>query len=86
MSININNFINVSIATTPTSITARNVCVIAIFTKEPANIPINQYVVYRSSETAANDFGIDSITYKMINAIFSQSPNILTGDGYVLAL
>ena len=84
MSININNFINVSIATTPTSITARNVCVIAIFTKEPSNIPINQYVIYRSSETAANDFGIDSETYKMINAIFSQSPNILTGDGYVV--
>ena len=84
MSININNFINVSIATTPTSITARNVCVIAIFTKEPSNIPINQYVIYRSSETVANDFGIDSETYKMINAIFSQSPNILTGDGYVV--
>lgn len=84
MSININNFINVSIATTPTSITARNVCVIAIFTKESSNIPINQYVIYRSSEIAANDFGIDSETYKMINAIFSQSPNILTGDGYVV--
>lgn len=82
--INISNFINVSLATAPTSITARNVSVVALFTKEPANIPINNYVIYRSPETAANDFGIDSETYKMINAIFSQQPNILTGDGYVV--
>lgn len=84
MSININNFINVSIAATPTSITTRNVCVIAIFTKEKANVPIDQYIIYKDSELAANDFGINSNTYKMINAIFSQSPNILTGNGYVI--
>ena len=84
MAININNFINVSLATAPTSITARNVCVTAIFTKEAANTPINNYVIYRSADTAANDWGIDSETYKMVNAIFSQQPNILTGDGYVV--
>lgn len=84
MSIDISNFINISIATTPTSMNERNVGVIALFTKEPANIPINNYVIYKSPSVCANDFGIDSMTYKMVNAIFSQSPNILNANGYVM--
>ncbi len=84
MAININNYINVSLSTAPTSITARNVCVIGVFTKEPANVPINNYVVYKASEACGNDFGIDSKTFKVVNSIFSQSPNILAGDGYVM--
>jgi len=86
MTIDLNNYINVSISKTPSSITERNVSVITVFTKEEANIPINKYVIYKSPTNAANDFGIDSETYKVVNAIFSQSPNILAADGYVVVI
>lgn len=84
MAISLSNFINVSIAKNPTSINERNISVIALFTKEEINKPINNYVIYKSPNQAMLDFGVDSITYKMVNSIFSQSPNILANNGYVV--
>lgn len=86
MTIDLSNYVSVSVSKTPSSITERNVSVIAVFTKEEANIPINKYVIYKSPSNVANDFGIDSETYKIVNAIFSQSPNILSANGYVVVI
>lgn len=82
--VDISNIINVSISTAPQGLTTKNVNVIAIFTKETPLFPINNYVIYKSPTPCANDFGINSTTYSMVNTIFSQNLNILAGGGYVV--
>lgn len=82
--IDISNYVTVSISKAPTSISERNVSIIALFTKETANVPMGDYVIYKNPTSAGNDWGVNSETYKMINAIFSQQPNILLANGYVI--
>jgi hypothetical protein len=81
--ISINNFVEVTIAKTQASLRERNVNTIGIFTKDANINPIGDYVVYKDSGQALKDWEIDSITYKAINSIFSQSPNVNTGNGKV---
>lgn len=84
MTVSINNFIDIQISKSPTSINERNVGVIGIFTDEEYNTPFGNYKIYKSPEDCGVDFGIDSKTYKMVNSIFTQSPNILNANGYVV--
>jgi hypothetical protein len=79
-SLPLSNIINVTITTTPQGISARNVNRLALFTTdEPDNI--NPYGIYVSAAQVAADYGTDSETASMANAIFAQNPNILSGSG-----
>lgn len=51
---------------------------------EPVNTLGGDYIISRTYSTVANAFGTNSTTAKMTSAIFSQTPNILNGDGYVV--
>jgi len=42
------------------------------------------YLLTRSATNAYNYFGTESETAKMVSAIFSQNPNILNADGYIV--
>lgn len=42
------------------------------------------YLLTRNATNAYNYFGTESTTAKMVSAIFSQNPNILNADGYVV--
>lgn len=44
----------------------------------------DDYVIARTATTITNMYGTDSVTSKMVNAIFSQNPNVLANDGYVI--
>lgn len=83
-SLNITNVVTISVSTPPAGIAAYQVNNLAIFTKEE---PVNEAVtfaapgVYRSPTDVLNDWGAESEVYAMANAIFSQSPNILNGNG-----
>ena len=41
----------------------------------------DKYRVYYSASSVAEDFGSDSLTYKMALGVFSQAPNILSNSG-----
>lgn len=74
--------INVSISATPSGLADFNVNSIAIFSNETANFP-ESYRAYITPSAVEADFGTDSLTYEMANALFTPSPNFRTGGGYL---
>lgn len=81
----LSNVINVTITTTPQGLTAKNVNSLALFTTElPSNSDI--YNIYVSASSVASAFGSGSITAAMANAIFAQTPNILSGGGRLVVI
>lgn len=81
----VSNIINVSITNTPQGLTERNVNSLALFTNEPSG-SIDPYGIYISASQVAEDYGTDSVTAEMANAIFSQSPNLRTGNGRLVII
>ena len=82
--IDISNIINVSISSAPQLLSSDNVNVIGILTKETPLYPINNYAIYKNPNSCMQDWGIDSMTYRMVNNIFSQNLNVLAGNGFVV--
>ncbi len=79
------NIINVTITDTPSGLTEKNVNSLALFTTErPSNL--NPFGIYISASQVATDFGTNSVTAQMANAVFSQTPNILSGDGRLVII
>ena len=72
--------INVSLAMTPTGLADFNTNSIAIFSNEAADFS-EPYQAYITSSAVASDFGSNSLTYKMANALFTPVPNFRTGGG-----
>ncbi len=81
----ITNIINVSVSNLPSGVTSPNVNNLALFTNEaPPNG--NTYFQYLNAAQVATDFGTNSVTAAMANAIFSQAPNILSGNGSLIVI
>lgn len=78
----LNYTISVSLAATPSGLADFNTNSIAIFTNETAGFSEN-YQAYITPSGVKNDFGADSLTYKMANALFTPVPNFRTGGGYL---
>lgn len=74
--------IYVSLAMTPTGLADYNTNSIAIFSNEAAGFS-EPYQAYITSSAVASDFGTNSLTYKMANALFTPVPNFRTGGGYL---
>lgn len=74
--------INVSLTSTPTGLADFNTNSIAIFSNEPTGI-LESYQAYISPNAVSTDWGSDSLTYKMANALFTPVPNFRTGGGYL---
>lgn len=72
--------INVSLAMTPSGLADFNTNSIAIFSNETAGFS-EPYQAYITPSAVASDFGSDSLTYKMANALYSPVPNFRTGEG-----
>lgn len=77
------NTVNVNLGSTPQGLSAFVVANIGLFTHEAANFA-DEYRVYVSPSAVAVDFGSDSLTAKMANAIFAQSPNLRSGTGSLI--
>ena len=82
-SISISNYVNVVTSITPAGLPQFNANVIGFFTTESfiggnQNDPFREY---RNAESVIQDFGTNSITARLSNKIFSQSPNINSGGG-----
>lgn len=74
--------INVSLSQTPTGLADFNTNSIAIFTNETPGFA-ESYQAYITPSAVAQDFGTDSLTYKMAKALFTPVPNFRTGGGYL---
>lgn len=81
--INYANTINVNVSGTPQGMTGFVTANIGLFTNEVAGFA-DEYKVYVNASSVAEDFGSDSLTYKMANAIFAQSPNLRSGSGSLI--
>lgn len=87
MDLNINNVINISVSQPGQGIGRYNTSNLALFSNEiPENFGADTYRIYLSPIEVADDFGTDSITYKLANDIFSQQPNILANSGYLVVI
>lgn len=88
MQLELTNVINISVSQSQSGIGQYNTSNLAIFTDE---IPANSfgtagYALYLAPTQVGTDFGSNSKTYAMANAIFSQQPNILAGGGYLAVI
>ncbi len=81
----VSNVINVTVANTPSGLLTPNVNSLALFTNESPNNN-NVYGIYQSATAVATDYGTNSVTAAMANAIFAQAPNILAGDGQLVII
>lgn len=72
--------VNVSLSATPSGLADFNTNSIAIFSNETATFS-EPYRAYMTPASVAQDFGTESLTYKMANALFNPVPNFRTGSG-----
>lgn len=84
----ISEVINITVSETPQGAGIPNVNSLGLFTTEA---PINPatygaFGIFISSSAVASAFGTNSKTAAMANAIFSQVPNILSGDGQLVVI
>lgn len=86
ISIDISNFINTSINTSPQGLANYTVNNLAIFTKETSIETIDTYAIYINPSTVAKDWGTESEVYKQASAIFSQSPSLRNGSGCLIVI
>jgi len=80
--------VNVSVATPQTGATEYNTSNIAIFSRDSygPTFGTGSYKIYLSASQVATDFGSSSATYLMALQIFSQQPNILNNQGYLVVI
>lgn len=88
MQLELTNVINISVSAAQTGINNYNTSNLAIFSDEtPANsFGTLGYALYVSPTQVGVDFGTSSKTFAMANAIFSQQPNILVGNGQLVII
>lgn len=82
------NTVTVSVSATPKGASAFNTANLALFTHEAYGDDFGDdgYKIYLTGSEVATDFGTDSMTAKMGNVVFAQSPNILTPGGYFVVI
>lgn len=83
------NIVNISVSQAQAGVGDYNTSNLAIFTPEPfdsGSFGALGYKQYTGPTEVGEDFGTDSQTYAMANAIFSQKPNILQGNGQLVII
>lgn len=84
--LNLSNIVDVSVNQAPAGLSDFQVNNLLILTKEiPINAPANgSFTAYLSPSDVAADWGTASEAYQMAVLIFSQTPNILSGNGQLI--
>ena len=75
--------INVSVSTTPTGLGEYNTNTVCLLTNEQP-LSVNPYIWAVNTQDAINEYGINSLTAKMVQSLFTPVPNLRTGNGQVL--
>ena len=85
--LSLSNVIDVSLVPTASGLSEFKTSNVLLLSTE---IPVEafeqdeEFRVYRGPVAVNKDFGVDSLTAKMANAIFSQAPNILSNSGVLI--
>lgn len=85
----LSNVINISVSEQGAGLSEYNTSNLALFTDEQPGgdfVPADGYAIYFSPTQVGVDFGTSSETYAMANRIFSQQPNILANNGYLVVI
>lgn len=84
--VDIVNIVNVSIAAQGRKLGFYNVNNVMLLSHETpiADFGTDKYRAYVSANAVKEDFGSNSMTYKMALAAFAQTPNMLAGNGQLL--
>lgn len=75
--------INVSVSTTPSGLGEYNTNTVCLFTNE-SPLSIKPYIWAVNAQDVINEYGTNSLTAKMAQALFTPVPNLRTGNGQVL--
>lgn len=88
MDLSISNVINVSVSAAGKGAGEYNTSNVALFTRDTPGGGFGSlgYGIYLGPEQVGVDFGTSSETYKMAVAVFSQQPNILANNGYLVII
>lgn len=79
--INISNVINVSVLAPPAGLAPYSQNNLLCLTEDVPVASLGDVTAYSSAQDVAADWGVESNVYKAAAAVFSQSPNIITGGG-----
>ena len=83
--LSLSNVINVTLVPSVSGLPAFNTANLLLYsTDEPIVTFDEDFRVYKNASSVGEDFGVDSLTYKMALAVFSQSPNILSNSGSLI--
>lgn len=86
MTVNIlpaSNVINVSVTETPLGLTVKNVNSLLLLTQDaPGNG--ETFGIYVAPSQAGGNYDTGSVTMQMVNNVFAQTPNILSGGGRLI--
>lgn len=89
MELELSNVVNVSVSEAPAGAGEYNTSNVALFTEEPYDAGVFGslgYMIALSPDTIGDAFGTDSKTYALAVSIFSQKPNILANNGYLVVI
>lgn len=75
--------IDVSVSTTPTGLGEQNTNTVCLLTNEQP-LSTEPFIWAVNARDAINEYGTDSLTAKMVQALFTPVPNLRTGNGQVL--
>lgn len=86
--LSLTNVINISVSPAQAGLGNYNTSNLAIFSSEPyeSSFGTDGYKIYLSASEVGEDFGTESQTYSMAVRVFSQRPNILAGNGYLVII
>lgn len=86
--LSLSNIIQISVSQTPAGVSAFNTSNLALFTNDTpgGGFGSDGYKIYLEPTEVGVDFGTGSITYKQALEIFSQAPNILAANGYLVVI
>lgn len=83
----LNNIVSISVSQTPAGLNEYNTSNLALFSHEtPDPVFTDGYKIYKEPVEIGEDFGTDSVTYKMALKVFSQTPNILANNGSLIVI
>ena len=84
--LSLSNVINVTLVPSPTGLKEFKTANLLLYSTEVpiVNFGTDKFRLYYSATNVANDFGVNSLTYKMALGVFSQAPNILSNSGVLI--
>ena len=83
--LSLSNVINVTLVPSIAGLSEFNTANLLLYSTEtPKDFGTDEFRIYYNASNVAEDFGVDSLTYKMALGVFSQAPNILSNSGALI--